>query len=40
MLIGGKQYSEEYLKKAIVFYEALLTGKIEEQLKEALSDES
>lgn len=37
--INGKEYSEEYLEKAIEFYNALLTGKIEKQLKEELKSE-
>lgn len=39
VLIKNKEYSEEYVEKAIIFYEALLTGEIKKQLKEGLKDE-
>ena len=34
MLIDGVEYSDEYCRKAIKFYNALLTGEIAKQLKE------
>lgn len=41
VLIENKEYSEEYVKKAIVFYEDLQNGVIEhliiERLKNAIS---
>ena len=39
MLINDKEYSKEYIEKAIIFYNALLTGEIAQQLKEELKND-
>lgn len=35
-MIEIEQYSEEYIKKALIFYNAFLNGEISEQIKEGL----
>ena len=34
--LNGKEYSEEYLLKAVIFFKALQDGSIESQIKEGL----
>lgn len=40
MIVNGKEYSQEELEKAVKLYDALRTGELVQQLKEAIQCQS